>query len=62
MTRRTACLAGQWAVVQTPEEIELAPESAEGAKRIADASYDPDQERLRVVFADGATADVSTRP
>jgi len=62
VTRRTACLAGQWAVVRTPEKIELAPEPVKGAKRIADASYDPDQERLRVVFADGATADVSTRP
>ena len=62
VTRRTACLSGQWAVVRTPEKIELVPELAEGAKRIARASYDPDQERLRVVFQGGTTAEVSTRP
>lgn len=48
--------------MRTSEKIELAPEPAKGAKRIAGASYDPGQKRLRVVFVDGATADVSTRP
>ena len=62
VTKQTACLANQWAVMRTPERIELTAEPAVNARRIADASYDPDQELLRVTFQDGTTADVSTRP
>ena len=62
ITKRTTCLANQWAVVLAPEKIELSPGPVANAKQIADASYDPDQERLRVTFRDGTTADVNTRP
>lgn len=62
ITRRTTCLANQWAVVLAPEKIELSPGPVANAKQIADASYDLDQERLRVTFRDGTTAGVSTRP
>ena len=62
MTRQTVCLANQWAVVRTPGRIELTPASAADARQIADASYDPDQERLQVIFQDGTTADASTQP
>ena len=61
-TRQTTCLANQWAVVLAPERIEVSPEPVQGAKRIADASYDSDQELLRMTFQDGTTTDVSTRP
>ena len=59
--KRTTCLANQWAVVPGPERIELSPEPLAHARQIADASYDPDQERLRLAFRDGTTVDVSTR-
>jgi hypothetical protein len=49
-------------VVLAPEKIGLSPGPVANAKQIADASYDPDQERLRVIFRDGTTADVNTRP
>jgi hypothetical protein len=62
VTKRTTCLANQWAIVVTPERIEFSPEPGPEAKQIAGASYDPDQERLRLVFQDGTTAEVSTRP
>jgi hypothetical protein len=60
-TRRTTCLANQWAVVSAPETLELLAGPMTGAKQIADASYDPDEQRLRVAFRDGTTADVSIR-
>jgi hypothetical protein len=62
MTKRTTCLANQWAMVLAPEKMELLPEPMTNAKQIADASYDPDKERLLVAFRDGTTVDVSTRP
>jgi hypothetical protein len=62
ITKRTACLTNQWAVVQAAGRVELSPEPSANAKQIADATYDPDEERLRMVFQDGTTADVSTRP
>jgi hypothetical protein len=62
MTKRTTCLANQWAMVLAPETIELLAEPTTNAKQIADASYDPGQERLLVTFRDGTTMDVSTRP
>jgi hypothetical protein len=59
-TRRTTCLANQWAVAQAGK-IEIRIERTPDAKQIADASYDPDAEQLYVVFRDGTTAEVSTR-
>jgi len=61
MTRRTTCLTNQWAMVLAPGKIELLSEPMTNTKQIADASYDPDQERLRIAFRDGTTVDVSTR-
>lgn len=62
MTRQTTCLANQWAVALAASEIKLCSERTREAKQIADASYDPATERLRVTFRDGTTAKVSTRP
>ena len=61
MTRRTTCLTNQWATVLAPEKIRLVSEPMTNAKQIADATYDPDKERLRIEFRDGTTVDVSTR-
>jgi len=61
-TRRTTCLANRWAVVPAPGTIELLPEPTANARQIAEATYDPEQERLRVTFEDGTTLDASTRP
>jgi hypothetical protein len=61
-TKRTTCLAKQWAMVPDSAKIELLPGPIGDARQIADASYDPDHERLRVAFRDGTTADVSIRP
>lgn len=61
-TRQTTCLANQWAVIPASGQIELSPEPQANAKRITDATYDPDGERLVVTFLDGTTLDVSTRP
>src|SRR5277367_685799 len=41
LTRRTTCLANQWAVVRGPGRIELLSNSAPSAKQIAEAEYDP---------------------
>ena len=62
MTKRTTCLANQWAIMLAAEKIELLSEPMTNAKQIADASYDPDKERLRIAFRDGTAMDVSTRP
>ena len=59
-TRRTTCLANQWAVAREGR-IELRPERSPDVKQITDASYDPAAERLHVTFRDGTTAEVSTR-
>jgi hypothetical protein len=61
-TRQTTCLANQWAVAPAGSEVKLCPERTREAKQIADASYDPATERLRVTSQDGTTAEVSTRP
>jgi len=59
-TKRTTCLPNQWAVIPAPGTIELLPKVAANAKQIAEATYDPDKERLRVMFQDGTTLDAST--
>ena len=61
-TKRTTCLANQWGVVAAAGKIELRSERTREAKQIADASYDPATERLRVTFRDGTTAEESTQP
>jgi hypothetical protein len=60
-TRRTTCLANQWAMAGEGK-IELRPERSPDAKQIADANYDAEAERLHVTFRDGTTAEVSTCP
>lgn len=60
-TRRTACLANQWAVAREGR-IELRSERTPDAKQIADVSYNPEAERLHVTFRDETTAEVSTCP
>jgi hypothetical protein len=60
-TRRTTCLANQWIMVSSPQKLELLSGPMTGAKQIAVASYDPDEERLQLAFRDGTTADVSTQ-
>jgi hypothetical protein len=61
MTRQTTCLTNQWAAVAGAEKIEPRSERTSDAKRIADAKYDPETERLHVTFRDGTTAEVSTQ-
>jgi hypothetical protein len=61
-TQETTCLTNQWAIVLTSDRIELSPERIAGAKRIADASYDPNLPQLSVTFEDGTNADVRATP
>jgi hypothetical protein len=58
LTRRTTCLANQWAVVRGPGRIELLSKPAPSAKQIAEAEYDPSNEQVRVIFQDGTTEKV----
>jgi hypothetical protein len=58
LTRRTTCLANQWAVVRGRGRIELLSKPAPGAKQIAEAEYDPANEQVLVVFQDGTTEKV----
>jgi hypothetical protein len=58
-TRRTTCLENQWAMTKE-RKIELCSERRPDAKQIIDASYDPEAERLYVIFRDRTRADVST--
>jgi hypothetical protein len=62
MTKRTACLTNQWAVLLASGQIALLSEPLANAKQIDDATYDPDEQRLRVVFQDGTTTEVRTAP
>ena len=61
VTKRTACLTNQWVAGLASGRIELSSKPLAGAKRISDATYDPEEERLRLIFQDGTTANVSTR-
>ncbi|MGC2032784.1 MAG: hypothetical protein WA642_22405 [Steroidobacteraceae bacterium] len=58
LTRRTTCLAKQWAVVREPGRIELLSKSAPSAKQIAAAEYDPANTQVRLIFQDGTTEQV----
>jgi hypothetical protein len=60
--RQTTCLVSQWAVAPAAGKVELRSGRTREAKQISDASYDPATERLRVIFRDGTTAEVSSRP
>jgi hypothetical protein len=51
-------LANQWAAVRGPGRIELLSKPAPGAKQIAEAEYDPANERVHVIFHDGTTEQV----
>ncbi len=62
ITKGTVCLSNQWAVVSADGRIEVSAQPSGDAKRTADATYHPDEERLRVWFQDGTTVDVTTRP
>jgi hypothetical protein len=59
--KQTMCLANQWLAAPAPGVIELLPEAAANARQIAEAIYDPEQERLQVTFLDGTTLDASIR-
>lgn len=58
LTRRTTCLANQWAVVREPGRIELLSKPSPNAKQIAEAEYDPSNEQVHVAFQDGTTEQV----
>jgi hypothetical protein len=58
LTRRTTCLANQWAVVREPGRIELLSKPAPGAKQIAEAEYDPASRQVHLIFRDGTTEQV----
>jgi len=58
LTRRTTCLANQWAVVGKAGRIEILSKPAPSAKQIAEAEYDPANEQVHVVFQDGTTEQV----
>ena len=60
-TRRTTCLANQWAR-KGEGTIELLSERTSDAKRIGDATYNAEDEQVHITFRDGTTAEVSTRP
>lgn len=62
VTRRTTCLTNQWAVVPASGMMELLAEPTANTKQIAEAVYDPEQDRLRVTFGDGTTLDASICP
>jgi hypothetical protein len=46
-------LANQWAIVSKPAGIELLSKPAASAKQIAEAEYEPANERVHVIFQDG---------
>ena len=58
LTRRTTCLANQWAIVRGPGRIELLSKPAPRARQIAEAEYDPAKEQVHVIFQDGTTEQV----
>jgi hypothetical protein len=59
VTRQTTSLAKQWAAATAPGVVEILSAASANARKIAEAIYDPDQERLPVTFSDGTTLDVS---
>jgi len=61
MTRRTTCLANQWAMVRARGKV-VVSDQVPGAQQIGDAQYEPTTERLHVNFRDGTTEEVRLRP
>jgi len=61
ITRRTTCLANQWAIVPERGKVELASKGAPHAKQISEAQYAPESESLHVTFRNGTTAEVKLR-
>lgn len=61
LTRRTTCLANQWAVVGEPGRIDLLSKPTQSAKQIAETQYYPANEQLHVIFRDGTTEEVRLR-
>jgi len=60
-TKQTTCLENQHVVVSAGT-IEISLGSDANAKRIANATYDPNQDLVRVTFQDGTTLDASAHP
>jgi hypothetical protein len=60
-TKRSTCLANQWALESSTGKIELVSQRSANARQIADASYDPSTEQLRVAFRDGTTQEVNIK-
>jgi hypothetical protein len=54
-TNRTSCLENQWVRLSSDGALEPLSERVPEAKQIAEALYDADTERLRVIFYDGAS-------
>ena len=61
LSRRTTCLINQWAVAGEPGGIQLVSKPTQSAKQIAEAQYDPANERVHVLFRDGTTQEVRLR-
>jgi hypothetical protein len=57
MSKRTACLENQWALVPAPGKIALS-DQVPGAKQIADGNYDPATRQLSLTFQDGTAEEV----
>ena len=57
-TKQTTCLENQHVVVSAGT-IEISLGADANAKRIAKATYDPNQDLVRVTFQDGTTLDAS---
>jgi hypothetical protein len=60
-TKQTTCLENQHVVVSAGT-IEISLGSDANAKRIAKATYDPNQDLVLVTFQDGTTLDTSAHP
>ena len=58
LTRGTACLANQWAMVSKAGKIEILSKPAPSAKQIAEVKYDSGSEEVRVNFRDGTRVQV----
>jgi hypothetical protein len=61
VTRQTTCLGNLWAATVGAGPMRLASGPGPHLLQIASAIYEPEPERLRVTFHDGATTDVRLR-
>jgi hypothetical protein len=60
--RRTTCLANQWVVTRSGDAIDIATARSAGAKQIATAIYDPETQRLGVIFHDKTRLELQIGP